>query len=347
MKQLLFLLFFSISAISITIGTAARANDTQLIQYSGSAIEEPYWFKESFLDITDDINEAEEAGKHLLIYFHQAGCPYCYNLVQQSFLDSHLSEFIQKHFDVVALNLWGDREVTLPDGTLITEKQLAIKLNIQFTPTLLFYSNAQEAPLRINGYRSKEDLAKVFDYVLTGTTEDTLAQALIRNATTEVKSSMNTRLYPSKTFQTLKTLSLQRNYKPTAVLFEYPDCQDCQQLHKKVLSRKDTDQLLSEYLAVRANLSSNELIDIDEETSLTAKQWADDLGLTYFPSLVLYDENFEEKFRIDSYVQRFHFQSALEYVSGKIYLRLPEFQRYINERADRLRQAGKNIHITE
>jgi thioredoxin-related protein len=80
---------------------------------------------------------------------------------------------------------------------------------------------------------------------------------------------------------------------------------------------------------------------------MTAKQWADHLSLTYFPSLVLLDERKQERFRIDSYVQAFHFQAALEYVDQKIYQREPEFQRYINERADNLRKTEKKVVITE
>ena len=335
MKQVLFFLLISISA-----SIYADNNSTQLIEYSGATIEEPYWFKDSFLDIAEDINEAEEEGKHLLIYFHQAGCPYCYNLVQQSFLDPQFSEFIQKHFDVVALNLWGDREVTLLNGDLVSEKQLAIQWNVQFTPTLLFYRSGEGKPLRINGYRSKKDLAKIFDYVITGTEKASFAQSLINNSATD-------KLYPSKDFKQIDILSSDDQQKPIAVLFEYPGCLDCEQLHKQVLSRKDTHQLLLPYQVVRADLSSEHLITLDNDTQFTAQQWADKLGLTYFPSVVLYDENLKERFRIDGYVQRFHFHASLEYVSDKIYQRLPEFQRYINERADRLRQAGKNIKITE
>lgn len=334
MKQILFFLLISISA------SIYADNSTQLIEYSGASIEEPYWFKDSFLDIAEDINEAEEEGKHLLIYFHQAGCPYCYNLVQQSFLDPQFSEFIQKHFDIVALNLWGDREVTLLNGDIVSEKQLAIQWNVQFTPTLLFYKSGDDKPLRINGYRSKKDLAKIFDYVITGTQEASLAQSLIH-------SNDQDRLYPSSDFKSINFLSTHDKVKPTAVLFEYPGCSDCEQLHKQVLSRKDTYQLLSAYKTLRADLSSEQLITVDHDTQLTAQQWADKLGLTYFPSVILYDENLKERFRIDGYVQRFHFHASLEYVSDKIYQRLPEFQRYINERADRLRQAGKNIKITE
>ena len=35
------------------------------------------WFKDSFLDLKDDLQEADEAGKRLAIIFEQVGCIYC------------------------------------------------------------------------------------------------------------------------------------------------------------------------------------------------------------------------------------------------------------------------------
>ena len=314
---------------------------TQIINYSGSVIEEPYWFKDSFLDIADDLQEADEAGKNLLIYFHQAGCPYCYNIVQQSFLDPQLGPFIQANFDVIALNLWGDREITLPNGEVLTEKALAVKWKVQFTPTLFFYTDKPEPSLRIDGYRSKEMLAKVIDYVMSGSEGQYLAQKVVR-------SEANAALYPSHRFSLLNEISQLKSSKPLAVLFEYPACADCEQLHKAVISRKDTDQLLANYTALRVDVSDQTPRSyLANQQPMTAKQWADHLGLTYFPSLVLLDEKKQERFRIDSYVQAFHFQAALEYVDQKIYQREPEFQRYINERADNLRKTEKKVVITE
>lgn len=333
MNKIIFMLALLVSALSVA------NSETQLLKYSGSAIEEPYWFKESFLDIADDIEEAKDEGKQLIIYFHQAGCPYCFNLIQQSFLDPQLSPFIQENFDVVALNLWGDREVTLPSGEVISEKALAIQWKIQFTPTLLFYGDEHEPILRIDGYRNKGILAQILDYVLSGDKSTSLAQTVIT-------SDLSEELYPSQAFKAADSLSNMSPHKPVVVLFEYPGCADCEQLHKRILSRRDTNEQLSAYSAIRANLSSANKIEIEPGKRLTAREWAEKLELTYFPSVVLLDAEKHERFRIDGYVQAFHFQTALEYVSLKVYERMPEFQRYINERADSLRESGKNVEIT-
>ncbi|MCP4595814.1 thioredoxin fold domain-containing protein, partial [Neptuniibacter sp.] len=209
---------FSLIVLLSSIGL--KAEETRLLEYSGSVIESPYWFKDSFLELTDDIEEAKEEGKKLILYFHQAGCPYCYNLVQQSLLDPILGQYIQENFDLIALNLWGDREVTLPDGSVLSEKELAIKWKVQYTPTLVFYTDSDEPFLRIDGYRSKEMLAKILDYVVSGDAETSLAQSLINK-------EIDGELYPSVSFQSSNNLSGLEEGKPLAVLFEYPGCEDC------------------------------------------------------------------------------------------------------------------------
>ena len=96
--------------------------------------EPPSWFKESFLDLKEDVAEAAQAGKRLLLYFYQDGCPYCARLLQDNFGNRDIAEKTRRNFDVVAINIWGDREVTGLDGKTLTEKQFARKLGVQYTP---------------------------------------------------------------------------------------------------------------------------------------------------------------------------------------------------------------------
>ena len=49
-------------------------------------IEHPEWFKESFLDLRDDLAEATENGKQgIALYFGQANCAYCKALMEINF----------------------------------------------------------------------------------------------------------------------------------------------------------------------------------------------------------------------------------------------------------------------
>ena len=71
--------------------------------------EQPAWFKQSFLDLREDVAEAKQAGKRVLLYFHQDGCPYCARLLRENFGNRRIAEKTRKHFDVIAINIWGDR----------------------------------------------------------------------------------------------------------------------------------------------------------------------------------------------------------------------------------------------
>jgi thioredoxin-related protein len=119
---------------------------------SPHAIEPPPWFAQSFLDFREDIAEAARDGKRLLVYFGQDGCPYCARLMQINFTQKAIVDKTRRHFVVIAINIWGDREVTWIDGTRLGEKAFAKLLRVQFTPTLLFFDEKGNLALRVNGY---------------------------------------------------------------------------------------------------------------------------------------------------------------------------------------------------
>ncbi|MCK5091158.1 MAG: thioredoxin, partial [Gammaproteobacteria bacterium] len=54
--------------------------------------EKPDWFKLSFLDIREDVEEATAEGKRVLLYFYQDGCPYCAKLIRDNFSQRAISE---------------------------------------------------------------------------------------------------------------------------------------------------------------------------------------------------------------------------------------------------------------
>ena len=75
----------------------------------GKMSEHPGWFKESFLDIAEDVNEAAEADKHVILFMHLNGCPYCYKMTEENFKQAPYTDFIQENFDVIAINIKVDR----------------------------------------------------------------------------------------------------------------------------------------------------------------------------------------------------------------------------------------------
>src|SRR5688500_18471619 len=130
------------------------------------AQEPPEWFAPSFLDIREDAAEAARDGKRLMIYFMQDGCPYCKQLVTVNFRDARIAEKMQRSFMSVAINIWGDREVTAADGRKLPEKRFAAALKVQFTPTLVFFDEKGAVAHRINGYQPPEDFHAALDRIV-------------------------------------------------------------------------------------------------------------------------------------------------------------------------------------
>jgi len=160
-----------ISALLIVCSSAAghsQSSDADVTRgefLGAKPTEYPAWFKESFLEFQLDVEEAAEAGKRLLVVFHQDGCPYCNQLVEVNFAQRDIEQYVRKHFDVVALNMWGDREVVTVGGKPYTEKTFAAALRVQFTPTLLFFDESGKVVLRLNGYQPPGEFKNALRFV--------------------------------------------------------------------------------------------------------------------------------------------------------------------------------------
>ena len=157
----LFLIF-----VAIFFATTLNAKEGKVIGSSNHEV--PSWFKDSFLDISEDIEEATEKNKHFMIFLDFEGCPYCSKMLKESFEeDNKTSQFIKNNFDVIELNVKGSRELTWVDGDVLTEKDLTEKLKIQYSPTLLIFNSNKDIVARVNGYRNSKDFQYILDFIQT------------------------------------------------------------------------------------------------------------------------------------------------------------------------------------
>ena len=99
------------------------------------------WFLESFLNLRDDLTEASEQGKRFVIVFEQRGCGYCIKMHKQILAQKYINDYVRENFTVLQLDLWGNRNVTDFDGKEMTEKDLAKRWGVIFTPTLMFFTD--------------------------------------------------------------------------------------------------------------------------------------------------------------------------------------------------------------
>lgn len=101
-------------------------------------LHKPAWLRETFKDLREDLAEANATGKRLLITIEQRGCIYCTQMHEKVYPDPAIDALIRDHYFVVQLNLFGDVEVTDFDGTVLPEKDMAVRWGVMFTPTTIF-----------------------------------------------------------------------------------------------------------------------------------------------------------------------------------------------------------------
>jgi len=333
MKHLLFLL------MAAALAAAAPVAHTQVA--SPHAIEIPRWFVDSFLDLREDVAEARRDGKRVMIYFGQDGCPYCKLLMQTTFAETRVIDTMRKRFLPIALNLWGDRVVTWIDGRQMSEKQLGQMLRVQFTPTLLFFDERARVIVRLNGYQPPHRLEPALDYV-AGRLES--KQPFPDYMKTAVREAASPALQDEPFFMR-PPYDLQRTGgRPLLVVFERAPCASCDELHREGFRRPEVAAQLGRLGVVRFDPSSHVELTTPDGRRTTASAWAHDLRITFAPTLVFFERR-SEVFRVEAYVRPFHLASALEYVTTGTYQREPNFQRFVQERAERLRERGETADL--
>lgn len=302
----------------------------------------PDWFKESFLDLPADVEEAAEAGKHVILFLEMNGCPYCYKMLEENFKAAPYPDLIQEHFEVIAINVRGDREIALDAETSLTEKALSDRLGVRYTPTVLFLDPSNRPVARVDGYRNPQDFERVLDYVRTKSyKQQTLAQYLASNV---AEPRYSFRDHPQ--IETATDLASLKD-KPLALLFEDDDCIGCDALHDGHLADPAVREALAHFHLVRLDADSQEPIIAPDGSATTPSALAASLGLTYSPSLVLFDGG-REIARIASMLYRYHFIGVLEYVGEGHYARYPDSPfDYIDAKTAELTAAGQDVSIAD
>ena len=107
-------------------------------QIGDDGLHKQSWMRDTFKDLREDLDEANLEGKRLVLMFEQRGCVYCSKMHKDVYSREKVSNYIDENFFVVQLNLHGDLEVTDFDGEILSEKAMARKWRILFTPTVLY-----------------------------------------------------------------------------------------------------------------------------------------------------------------------------------------------------------------
>lgn len=307
----------------------------------GSMHETPEWFKESFLDMSEDIEEAKGNNKHVMLFIDLDGCPYCTRMLKESFFaQNETSDFAKAHFDVINLNVKGSREIAWSEEETFTEQELAVKLKVQYSPTVLFLDEEKNVVVRVNGYRSATNFKTILEYVQGKHYKN-------MKLTDFIEKQKDNSLYTLKDNKIFKNITNLSNINtPLAVIFEDGSCTQCDYFHDNQLKNKDVLNEFSKYTIVRLDANSDTpIIDTNGEKT-TPKKWANKINLDYRPGILLYNEG-ELVSTVDALLYNFHFKELLRYVSGKHYEKYNGYLTYLRIRQKELLNKGVNIDISD
>lgn len=331
--------------LSLLSGLAAAAEENKLGEgmVNPGYHEPPAWFKSSFMDLQEDLAEANGAKKRLILYFYQDGCPYCGKLLSLNWKQKDIVKKTRDNFEVIAINLWGDKEITGFDGKTMTEKQFAETRRVMYTPTLLLLNEQGKVALRINGYYPPKKFSAALDYVAKKRENRLAFSDYYKDAASK---DSNKYLYSSQ--QYLKkpyrlTPRSRGNSKPLLVLYEQRFCAHCDEIHKDIFTRPETKELLKKFDVVLLDRWGKSPLQTPKGKNTTELKWANQLKVNYAPSLILFDNKGSEVFRTEAYLKAFHIQSVLDYVSSGAYKTQANLQRFIQARANALE--AKGIHV--
>lgn len=343
----LFVFVLILISLALALPGSLRAQQAEATEgrfYGAMQTEYPDWFKESFLDFNEDIAEAAAEGRRLLLFIHQNGCPYCNRLVEVNLAQKDIVETMQRHLDVVEMNMWGDRDVVSLGGRSFTEKQFAAALRVQFTPTLIFFDEQGRVALRLNGYVPPQEFRIALDYV-TGRME---REITYRDYIAQRAPPAPTGALIAEPFFAPLPYDLTRDaahQRPVAVFFEQQECPNCDTLHDQVLTDPETRALIARFDAVQLDMWSDTPVTTIDGTATNAAAWADALGIGYAPTIVLFDASGTEVIRSEAFFKVFHTQSIFDYVVSGGYRDQPSFQRFLEARAAHILAQGRDVDI--
>jgi len=116
----------------------------------------------------EEIQDAAADGKSLVVFFHQAGCPYCDKMRARVFPAKKIVDYFSPNFVMIDSNIRGNLDVVMYDGTRGTEHDLAKKLRVRATPVIVFFDKQGKVALRTTGFLDVDMFYLAGRYVTEG-----------------------------------------------------------------------------------------------------------------------------------------------------------------------------------
>jgi len=316
----------------------------QIGSHGQANIKYPAWFKESFLDLPEDLREAKKAGKRgIIVFFSQKNCNHCQAFLDTTLSDPRTQQRVRNNYDVIGLDIFSDIEVTVIDGSARSIKDFAESEKARLTPTLIFYGVENERLVKLIGFYPPERFNRVLDYVDDGNYKRQTLSQYLRKARSKGEGTRQTITSDYTTFAKPPYV-LDRTKapakRPLLVVFEQPNCEACTRFHKRALGDPEVRDLMTRFDAVQLDLTDGQsTLTAPDGKQRTPKQWAEELQLNYDMAVLFFDEQGREVHRLDSESGKDRMAGSMQYVLEKAYAQHEQMLRWRKEQGQMKRQA--------
>ena len=317
-----------------TLIAAADFEDDPLV-FDDFPLEDPLkyppWFKQSFLDFPEDLEEALQKKKQgIIVYFGQKRCAYCRMLIETNFAHPDIVNYTRKHFDLIPIDIRGIDDVTDFQGNELSVRDYVSREKADLTPSLIFYDKEGKKVFMLRGYYPPYKFRAALEYVADGHYKKETFAAYLERGDTIMR--FETGELNDEEFFVPPPHNLDRSRfrgeRPLVVFFEQTNCHACDVLHAQPLREPAINKQFQSFDNVQIDIWSDAPVVTPDGRRMTAKEWARSLGLFYAPSMVFFDEGGKEIIRLDSVVHFFRLRNVLNYVTSKGYLAEPNFMRW-------------------
>jgi len=297
----------------------------------------PEWFKPSYLDLDEDLNEALQEGKKgLMVYFGLKRCSYCQAFMENTLAKPDIAKRVQDSFDAVGMDIFSDNEMQDPTGKAHVVKDFVTIKKANYSPTMIFYGKGGRELLKIVGYYPPDKFRQVLDY-LDGEHYERETLYVYMKRKKEKPGLVSASIRKDKLFPN-DSYNFYRKKKPASrpllVLFERPDCDACDRFHQRVLTDKPVRRLLKRFDTLQLDATDNKTAVLTPAGSrITPKTWHYRMGLNYSPAMVFFDEAGNEITRLDSEVKRWRMEGTLQLILEGSYTKDTQVQRWRRDKA--------------
>ena len=292
----------------------------------------PDWFKLSFLDLKDDLDEAIAGNKKgIILYFGSKDCPYCKAFIDNNWQRKDIVRYTRKNFDVIAIDTKGKKNITDFNGLVYGEKEFSHKIKTNFTPSLLFFDGEGNNILRLSGYQQPYRFMAALEYIAGNHFHNQSFKSYYSLAKESIdlggKDELNSQNYFDSPPHNLNRTRF-KSSRPLAVFFENKNCHACDILHSNPLSNNLINNKLEEMDVIQLDITSPEKIITPKGQKTNVINWTKEIDVYYTPTIMFFDESGNEIIRIDSVVWVNRLGRVLDYIKSKAYNNNTSFQQW-------------------